>query len=115
MAILTVQSIVKTGLNPTLVAASGGGDSFANTGNEELDVVNGGGGAITVTIPAQKGCDEFGVTNTAHDIVVSVPAGQTRRIGAIAPRQYNDVNGRAQVAYSGVTSVTVGAFSMGRA
>jgi hypothetical protein len=115
MAILTVQSIVKAGLGPTYTAAAGGGDSFPNGGNEYLHVKNGGGSPVTVTIPAQKGCDEFGVTNAAHDMVVSVPATGERIIGPVSPRQFNDANGRAQVTYSGVTSVTVGAFSMGRA
>ena len=70
MAILSVQQIVKSGLNPTLVAASGGGDSWQNTGNEYLEVVNGGGAPINVTIAAQKACSDFGVSNAAHDIVV---------------------------------------------
>lgn len=117
MAILAVTQIVKAGINPAtpMAAAAGGGDSFPNTGNEFLKVANGGGGSITVTIAAQRACSDFGVANAAHDLVVTVTNGQTRDIGPIDPKGYNDANGRAQIAYSGVTSVTVGVFSMGRA
>lgn len=117
MAILTVTAITKAGINPAtpMAAAAGGGDSFANTGNEFLKVANGGGGSINVTIAAQRACADFGVSSTAHDIVVAVPNGQTRDIGPIDPKVFNDTNGRAQVTYSGVTSVTVAPFSMGRA
>jgi hypothetical protein len=117
MAILTVTPIVRTGINPAtpMAAAAGGGDSFANTGNEFLKVTNGGGSSINVTIVAQAACSDYGVSNAAHDIVVAVPNGQTRDIGPINPKVYNDANGRAQITYSGVTTVTVAPFSMGRA
>ncbi|HYE86260.1 MAG TPA: hypothetical protein VEA16_07885, partial [Vicinamibacterales bacterium] len=109
MAVLSVQKIVKAGLTPSLAAAAGGGDSWQNTGREFLEVANGGGGSINVTIAAQAGaCATYGVTNSAHDIVVAVGAGVTKRIGPIDPIAYNDANGRAQITYSGVTSVTVG-------
>jgi hypothetical protein len=112
MAVLSVQKIVAGGLVPSLAAAAGGGDSWQNTGNEFLEVANGGVGSINVTIAAQAGaCQPYGVTNAAHDVVVAVGAGVTKRIGPINPVAYNDSNGRAQITYSGVTSVTVGVFA----
>lgn len=112
MAVLAVQKIVKTGLTPSVAAAAGGGDSWPNTGREYLEVRNGGVGSIDVTIAAQAGaCGTYGVTNAAHDLVVAVGAGVTKRIGPIDPKAYNDSNQRAQITYSGVTDVTVGVFA----
>lgn len=115
MAILTVQSIVKTGLIDALVAAAGGGDSFQNTGNEFLDVNNASVGSINVTVAAQKACADYGVSNAAHDIVVAVGAGVRKKIGPFDPKVYNDANGRVQITYSDVTTLTVNPFAMGRA
>lgn len=109
MAILSVQQIVTTGLNPSFAAAAGGGDSFQFSGREYLEVINGGGGSINVTIAAQQACGTFGVSAAAHDIVVAVTNGQRRKI-RIPAVGYIDANGRVQVTYSGVTSVTVGVF-----
>lgn len=115
MAVLTVAQIVKTGTLYSLTAAAGGGDSFQNSGKEFIAVLNGSGGAITVTVAAQRGCADFGVTNAAHDIVVSVAAGATRLIGPFPTDKFNDSNGRVQITYSGVTSLTVNPFSFGGA
>jgi hypothetical protein len=46
------------------------------------------------------------------DDVVNIPAGQRRKIGPWPPSIYNDLNGRVQLTYDGVTSVTVGAFRL---
>lgn len=115
MAILASNPIVKAGVADNLVAAAGGGDSWRNTGNEFLEVLNGGAGSINVTIAAQKACSDFGVSNVAHDIVVAVAAGARKKIGPVDPKVYNDANGLAQVAYSGVVTVSVQVCGMGRA
>jgi hypothetical protein len=110
MAILSVQTISKTGLNPTFAAAAGGGDSYAADGNEYLEVINGGGSPINVTFVAQVACN-FGVANAAHDVVVAVTNGERRKIRTPSPlAAYLDTNGRVQLTYSAVTSVTVGVF-----
>ncbi len=108
MAILTVQEIGRSGLNPSFQAAAGGGDSVPNDGRTYAEVVNGGGGAINVTVVTQLTVDGKAV----GDDVVNVPAGQRRKVGPWPPSLYNDVNGRAQLQYDGVTSVTVGAFRL---
>jgi hypothetical protein len=115
MAVLTVTKVAKTGATFSLTAAAGGGDSFPNTGKEMLAITNGGVGSINVTIAAQVACGDFGVTNAAHDLVVAVGAGVTKLIGPFPPAQFNDANGRVQLTYSGVTSVTVNPFSFGGA
>ena len=111
MAILSVQAITKAGRNPGCASAAGGGDSYpaAGDGREFVEVVNGGGSSINVTIAAQQACGDFGVSNAAHDLVVAVPASERRRI-RVPPTGYRDTNGRVQLGYSAVTSVTVGVF-----
>ncbi len=119
MAILTVNAVNQTGIADTealMAAAAGGGDSFPNTGNEWLEVLNGGGGSITVTISSNGAAAKcnFGVTGTQHDVALVINAGKRGRIGGLPTNRFNDSNSRSQVTYSGVTSVTVGAFSLSR-
>lgn len=114
MATLTVQSVVRTGLNPSLVAAAGGGDEFVNDsgGDTFFWVDNGGGGSVTVTIASQATAQPGLV---ATDLAVAVPAGEQRMIGPFPPgtsTAFNDGAEKVQVTYSGVTSVTVAAIKV---
>jgi hypothetical protein len=105
MALLTVQQIVRTGLNPSYQAAAGGGDSIPNSaGRVFLHVKNGGGSSINVTLNSQTNCDQ----GFDHDEVVAVPNGGERIIGPF-PARFQDSSGNVQVTYSAVTSVTVAA------
>lgn len=112
MATLTVLSMTNLGSLKALVAATGGGDQFANPTDERtyLEVANGGGGSITVTITAQNtsfpGGPNVG-TLTASNAGGAVVNGTTRVFGPFPARIYNDANGNVQVTYSGVTTVTV--------
>lgn len=108
MATLTAQTISRAGVEPSLASAAGGGDQFINSGSEFFEVVNGGGGGITVTIATQATVDGKAIADDA----ISVGAGEAHRIGPFPPGLYNDANGYVQVTYSGVTSVTVGVFRM---
>lgn len=96
---------------PTLAAAAGGGDAFVNDGRTFLMVTNGGGAPINVTLVVQRPNLRVPGAGTVvfASIVTSVTNGTTRFI-AVPTGPYNDTNGRVQVTYSGVTSVTVGAF-----
>jgi hypothetical protein len=107
MAVLTVQDAALTGLAETLVAASGGGDKFSNNGHCLLEVVNGGGAPISVTIDDPGSSTPPGATAFNPDVVVAVPAGASRIIGPFPPFRFNDANGDVNVAYSGVGTVTV--------
>lgn len=92
-------------------AASGGGDTFANSGRERLHVVNADSAAHTVHVVKQAKCN-FGqthTTDTSDDFVV--PAGQDRLLPAFDPSIYNDGAGLVHVTYTAVTSVTVGVIS----
>lgn len=103
MALLAVQSISRVGTVITPVAAAGGGDSFANTGNETFRCKNGGGAPINVTFTGQTPCDQ-GVT---HNLVIAVAAGAEMGVKGLNPNRFNDGNRLTQVTYSGVTTVTV--------
>jgi len=113
MAALTVQSISESGLTPTFSAASAGGDSYANDDRTFLVVKNGGAGSITVTITAQRTSfqlEKFGNV-TFSNMQITVGAGSEAWIKApVAP--YSDASGKAQVSYSGTSSVTVAAIRM---
>jgi hypothetical protein len=106
MALLTAFKPTLAGVAPAPVAAAGGGDSFDNQGHQLFYVKNGGGGSITVTFDAPNP-DNFGITDNAHDNAVAVAAGAERWIGPFPTNRFNDANGRVQVAYTGVTTVTV--------
>lgn len=111
MADLNPVTLSRAGAVDALSAASAGGDAIVgNTGKEWLEVNNGGGSPITVTLtyPATTLVD--GQAPAAKTVVVA--AANRRKIGPFPPGLWNDVNGKVQIAYSGVTTVTVGAFRM---
>ncbi len=114
MAVLTVAAITATKQAQTLAAAAGGGDSFPNTGKEFIAIKNAGAGAITLTVTAQGDpCNRGVAATTAHDKTYSIPNDSAVYVlGPFPPAFFNDSNGRAQLAYSGVTSVTVQILSL---
>lgn len=109
MATLTVQEIVEAGLEASYDAATGGGDEFVNNGVEMIHIKNESGGDITVTVTAQVTSSNkggFGLL-TKSDSVVVVTAAEERFIGPFPITAFNDTNGKAQITYSGVTSLTL--------
>lgn len=108
MATLAVQKVTLNGLGPSFVAASVGGDEFINTGRVMLYVKNGGASAVDVTINSQTQCN-YGFD---HDVVVSIPAGGERIVGPFPKTRFDDANGKVQIAYSDVTSITVAAIEL---
>lgn len=118
MAVLTVNSIALAGLAASFVSAAGGGDLVPDDGNERtyLEVVNGSGGAINVTVTAQETSRNVpGIgTVTIADKVVSVANGARTKIGPF-PSAYRNASGQVAISYSGVSSVTVAAFKVARA
>lgn len=117
MAQLTV-NVISPGapLLDALVAATGGGDSFKNSGKETLKFKNAGGGSITVTIKASAGANNskcnFGVAGTpGHDIALVIPNDSNiYEAGPWPTNPYSDGSGFLQITYSGVSSLSVGAF-----
>ena len=111
MSELTVQDIVRTGLEFSTVSADVGGDDFANNGNTFLLVQNGGGASIDVTIASNFTNPPVGTVQ--DDVVVAVGAGVDAMIGPLPQTGFNDGDGQCNVTYSAVTTVTVAALSMG--
>jgi hypothetical protein len=116
MAVIAIQTVVDTGITPTLAAATSS-DTVQDDGQARtyLEVVNGGGGSINVTIPSQQANVQVpgvGVLTVA-DIVVAVTNGQRRFIGPFS-RAYINASGNVTVNFSGITSVTVGAFRVAK-
>jgi len=109
MAILTVQQTALAGITPSWVAAAAGGDEFRNTGHTYAEVKNASGGDITVTVVSQQECDQ-GYTHDETVVVVATTG--VKRIGPFDPSRFNNESGNVELTYSGVTSLTVGAFEM---
>lgn len=110
MATLATQNISLAGLADALAAAAGGGDAFTPDKETFLRVNNASGGAITVTVVTPgtiRGIAEA-------DPQISVPAGQSRMFGPFPPELFGDPAnaGLASITYSGVTSLTIGAFKL---
>jgi hypothetical protein len=106
MATLNVASTVtRAGVDTVGSAADATGDEWANTGKEFVEVKNGSGAGITVTLNIRALIDGAAAVNPT----VSVGAGQTKIIGPFPSGIYNDTQNppRARINYSAVASVTV--------
>lgn len=102
MASLSAQRIALAGTSPTYSAAAAGGDNAPIGDGLALHVYNGGGASITVTIVTPGTIDGLSV----GDAALSVPAASH----GVIPLRYvyrDPVTGRANITYSGVTSVNV--------
>jgi hypothetical protein len=87
---------------PALTAAAAGGDSVANDGRTALEVLNGSGGSLTVTVAAVNPCN-FGVV---HAQAFPIAAGERRLLG---PFRVDRFGTNLAITYSGVTSLTIAA------
>lgn len=116
MALLTVQTVVDAGIVPALAAVSSS-DTFADdgAGRTFMEVSNGAGAPINVTVPAQQTTTNIpGVgTLTVADIVVSVTNGTRKLIGPFTTA-YRNSSGLVTVNYSSVTTITAGAFKVAK-
>jgi hypothetical protein len=115
MAAMTIQSLAEAGLLGSYGAVATG-DTIADDGTQRtfLHVKNGGGGSITVTIPAQTTSRSVAGMGsmTKSDITVAVAAGAEKFIGPFAPDAYKNSSGNVTVNYSGTTSVTAAAIKV---
>lgn len=106
MATLTVQTTPITGAaDLTMASAAGGGDEFVNDGKTFFVINNGGGAQITVTFATPQTVEGLAVADGA----LTVDAGEIGMAGPFPTRTFNDSDGKAQITYSAVTSVTVAA------
>lgn len=113
MAALTVTTTAAAGVVlPAAAAADVAGDTFANTGKEQLHVINGGGSSINVTITTTGTYNIGAVQYAIADVVVAVANGTTKAIGPFDTGLFGTT---VSVAYSAVTSVTVRVIALGAA
>lgn len=114
MALLTVTAITKAGLNQdgAGVAADVAGDSVKSASGIFIEVTNGDASPHTATVakPATSvSCPPYGSVTLA-DIVITVPAGETRSF--TVPAGYADSSANFAWTYDAITSMTVGVFSL---
>lgn len=104
MAAIATQTVNLAGLNAAYSAAAAGGDTIVPTNNTFLHVKNASAGALTVTIVTPGTVSGQAVA----DVAVSVPAAGERWIGPLPGSLFaRPVDGRADITYSGVTSLTL--------
>lgn len=108
MATLSVQTALKTGIQPTLAAAAGGGDQFSNDGKTLIWIKNVNASARTLTIVSQATTDGLAVA----DRTVSIPGTDDTFIADLDKNVYNDSNGRVQLTYSTEVDLTIGVFQL---
>lgn len=109
MALLTVTAITAAGVSTNLTAATASDTISINdiaARGVVLEVLNGGGGSITVTI-SDPGVTPATNAGTAQTVTVA-PAGRKRIF--VGPANVNQATGVATITYSGITSVTAEAF-----
>lgn len=110
MATLTAQTYDESGTDLTMAAAASGGDQFANTGKEELVIVNNDTASKTVTITAQNTSfedNEYGNAVKQNQSVTVSASGGVAKMGPFPRRAFNDSNNNVQVTYSAVTSLEI--------
>lgn len=105
MATLDVQTVSRSGLNPSFSGAASGGDEFPWSTRAVLYVKNGDSASHTVTVASQISSSPQGLTS--DDLSVDVPAGEDRVIGPFSERAWADSDGNVQVSYDDTTSVEV--------
>jgi hypothetical protein len=105
MAVLTVQEISRSGLNPSYDSAAAGGDEVPNDEITFLHIKNGSGSSIDVTIQTPGTVDGLAIT----DRTVAVPASAERMIGPFPAAYYSST---LTISYSDTTSLTIAAIRM---
>lgn len=104
MAALTLQVLPPGGAESTLTAAESGGDTCPAGPGIFLEVANGSGSPVTVTLATPGTVEGLAI----DDREVAVPAGETWKIPV--GRIFAGADGQAAITYSSATDVTVGAF-----
>lgn len=107
--VLSVQAVSLTGVVPSFSAATVTvGDKFLNNGRVYVEVINGAGAPINVTVDSLVNCNQ----GHDHNITVAVANGTRKKIGPFPMSIFNDASGYVTVICSSVTSITLGAFSV---
>jgi hypothetical protein len=108
MATLTVQTLTRAGLRNDAgagTACAAGGDVFSNDGRTFIELDNGHTSAQTVNVQAWI----EGAWVTVRSVAVT--NGQGRIIGPF-PMDWNNASGQLNLTYSGVTALTIAAYTL---
>ena len=108
MALIPTQTISQGGLQPSLQAASSGGDTYQPSSSTFLQIKNGSGSQITVTVVTTATAYGQPISN----IALAVPAGAEVFAGPFDPGEVQQPGSTlANLTYSAVTSLTIAAIS----
>jgi hypothetical protein len=116
MAQLPLTVLSPAGVAAAYQAASSGGDAFSNASDERAfaHVKNGSGSTVTVTVsPVQAAAVKVAGVGSLSPPTrsIAVEAGAEAMIGPFTAA-YTDADNNVNLAYSAVSSVTVGAFRL---
>lgn len=103
MALLTTQSITRTGLEAAYSSCSAGGDTFTNSGYELIHVKNGHSAAQTVMVATPA--TSYGLA--IADPAIEITAGEDRFIGPFPTALFNGSADTVSLSYSSTTSLTI--------
>jgi len=87
---ITVTQIVRSGATQTPTDGNADGHMFANTGKEFIRVTNSALTSRDLTVITQQQIDGLDVA----DLVVSIPAGESRLVGPFSPGTFNVPSGQ---------------------
>ncbi len=107
MALLATQQVNLSGITPTFAAAAAGGDKFTPGDTTIIELINGSGAAITVTVDSKVNSNQ----GTDVNPTATVAAGARHKIGPFPAQRFGGNDGQGDITYSGVTSLTVGVFA----
>lgn len=117
---LTLQTTIRTGLEPAYVAATADGEGFDNTSQRAfIHVVNAGGGGVVVSFDTPGTVDGLAIP----PLDVTVPAGEERIIGPFPRNVYNQDDSAGDTGLDEAvfidtdtqTGITIAAFLLGTA
>jgi hypothetical protein len=110
---IAATDISRAGVTVTTLATSPTGthgNKFLNDGKTYVEVANGSGNPINVTIDTPGSVDGFAIA----DLVVAVAAGARKKIGPFTA-DFDQADGYVWVVCSAVTTVTMGVFRLSNA
>ena len=115
MALILSQSIVETGLQPTLTAPAEVTNTFTNGGNEFILIKNSGGGSITCTVTTRVTTVENNLYGdlTKSNAAKTIEAGAIALMGTFPTTAYNGTDSEVSFTLSTTTSVEVAILYIG--
>lgn len=90
------------------------GNSIANpSGRAAIEVINGAGAPITVTVTTNGNYNTSGGTHPVADDAITVTNGTSKIIGPWDPGLYNDASGNVLLDWSSGTTITARVIALG--